>query len=100
MALNKSVIAAATYDSWNALHVGKPHKSVQSVEAQAPEILAAHSRMVESLLSSGCDPEKAIRRVTDGRQGLKDCLEESEKFIVRLAAYLKVWATKKRIEPT
>lgn len=97
-ALDPLTIEAAASDSWGTLNNGNPVRALSIILASAPECYAAHKKNVESLLENGCDPEKAIRAITKGRQGLEDCIPDAQAFHKRLAAYLKVWAKQKGVE--
>lgn len=94
-ALDPLLIEAAATDSWNTLHQGNPVRALSVVLSSAPEAFEAHKKNVVALLQNGCDPEKAVRALTQNRQGLDDCIPDAKAFKVRLAGYLKAWAKMK-----
>ena len=97
-ALDPLMIEAAATDSWTTLHQGNPTRALSVIRGCAPEAFEAHKKNVEALLRNGCDPEKAIRSMTQNRQGLEDCIPDSQAFHKRLAAYMKAWAKLKGVE--
>lgn len=98
MAITPELLEAASHDSWATLNNGNPLRSVAAMRASAPEILEQHKRNIKALFENELDPERAIRSMTQGRQGLEDCTETSKAFHRRLSAYLKAWAKSKNVK--
>jgi hypothetical protein len=103
MQLTPAKLEGATYDSWNHMFNGAgkltPLDGVPVEDrdyalwsSKAPEAVDIHRRTVAAILEADFNLDIALRKLTNGKQGVADLNDRSRTFRLTLIEFLKNWA--------